>query len=172
MEIWWLLHAQQTSWRRLTSWRTSLVRAFVDGISDVAIDTESVPSDAEESLGAVRGRWVRPRWCTYRMREELCAIVCDGLEETLDSDGDWSKIAECTHWLLLGAVPKGVDFQNQNRTWLWAIKDRVQPCLASHDYTLAVRTPDGSCPLRLLWRHLLDAQGNHALCCMGRLYRV
>ena len=43
-------------------------------------------------------------------REELCAIFCDGLEEMLDGDDTWSKIAQCahTHWLLLGAVPKGV----------------------------------------------------------------
>ena len=39
--------------------------------------------------------------------EEWCAIACDGLERVLDSDGDWSKTVECTHRLLLGAVPKG-----------------------------------------------------------------
>ena len=48
-------------------------------------------------------------------REELCAIFCDGL-----GDARWrrSKIAQCTHRLLLGAVPKGVNPTSELRTRL------------------------------------------------------
>ena len=51
-------------------------------------------------------------------REELCAIFCDGLEEMLDGDDNWSKVARCTHRLLLGAVPKGVNPTSELRTRL------------------------------------------------------
>ena len=62
---------------------------------------------------------------------------------------------------------------DQNRSWLWAIKNRVERCLASHDYALAVRTMLGA-PVLIdpvlcggCGRHVLDLQGKHALCCMG-----
>ena len=62
---------------------------------------------------------------------------------------------------------------DQNRSWLWAIKNRVEPCLASHDCALTVRamlrcsSPDWSSSLWWMWRHVLDLRGKHALCCMG-----
>ena len=47
------------------------------------------------------------------------------------------------------------DSKNQNRTWLWASKDRVQPRSASDDYALAVRTMLGAPilndPVLFLW---------------------
>ena len=53
-----------------------------------------------------------------RAREELCAIFCDGLEGMLDGDDNWSKTARCTHRLLLGEVPKGVNPTSEPRTRL------------------------------------------------------
>ena len=62
---------------------------------------------------------------------------------------------------------------DQDRSWLWEIKNRVEPCLASHDYALAVRTMLGA-PVLIdpvlcggCGRHVLDLQGKPALCCMG-----
>ena len=62
---------------------------------------------------------------------------------------------------------------DQNRSWLWAIKNIVEPCLASHDYALAVRTMLGA-PVLIdpvlcgtCVRHVLDLQGIQALCCTG-----
>ena len=67
-------------------------------------------------------------------REELCAIFCDGLEEMLHGDENWSKIAQCTHRLLLGAVPKGFNPTSELRTrlGLWR-SDRLEELLTRRE---------------------------------------
>ena len=60
---------------------------------------------------------------------------------------------------------------DQNRSWLWAIKNRVELC--SHDCAPAVRTMLAA-PVLIdpvlcgrCGRHVLDLHGKHALCCVG-----
>ena len=92
------------------------VRASVDGVSDVTLavgrqqrrDCPVLPRDFVGRCGALGSATLVH--VPNPAREELCAIFCDGLEGMLDGDDNWSKIAQCTHRLLLGAVPKGVGY--------------------------------------------------------------
>ena len=65
------------------------------------------------------------------------------------------------------------DPEDQERSWLWAIRRGKETTLVSADYSLAVRAMLGAsvliqpmvcsgCGIRVL-----DVQGRHALCCMG-----
>ena len=83
-------------------------------------------------------------------------------DEVLRGQGRWADV-----WRLRELR----NVADQNRSW--AIKNRVEPCLASHDYALAVRTMLGA-PVLIdpvlcggCGRHVLDLQGKHALSCMG-----
>ena len=100
------------------------VRASADGVSDVGLVVgrqrrrvcPALPHDFVgrcEALGSATLVHV-----PNPAREELCAIVCDGLEGMLDGYDNWSKIAQCTLWLLLGAVPKGDNPTSELRTRL------------------------------------------------------
>ena len=100
------------------------VRASVDGVSDVALAVgrqrrracPGLPQDFAGRCGALGSATLVH--VPNPAREELCAIFCDGLEGMLDGDDNWSKIAQCTHRLLLGAVPKGVNPTSELRTRL------------------------------------------------------
>ena len=100
------------------------VRASLDGVSDVTLAVGRqqrracpvLPRDFVRRCGALGSATLVH--VPNPAREELCAIFCDGLEGMLDGDDNWSKIAQCTHRLLLGAVPKGVNPTSELRTRL------------------------------------------------------
>ena len=56
-----------------------------------------------------------------KVRENLCAIFSDCLEGVLDGDSAWSVLAQCSHRLLLAAVPKGIRPEDEisRRLTLW-----------------------------------------------------
>ena len=84
------------------------VRASDDGASDVTLAVGCqqqracpvVPLDFVGRCGALGSATLVH--VLNRAREDLCAIFCDGLDGMLEGDGNWSKIAHCTHGLLLG----------------------------------------------------------------------
>ena len=47
--------------------------------------------------------------------------MCDGLEGVLEEDAQWSQLAQCTHRLVLAAVPKGTHpaTELRKRIGLW-----------------------------------------------------
>ena len=104
------------------------------------------------------------------LQRGLCSVVdvtrervCD---EVLRSQRRWADVRRL----------RGLRYvADQNRSWLWAIKNRVEACLASHDYALAVRTMLGApvlidpvlCGRGGCGLHVLDLQGKHALFSMA-----
>ena len=80
-------------------------------------------------------------------REELCAIFCDGLEGMLDGDDNWSNIAQCTHRLLLGAVPKGDNPTSELRTRL-----RLCELAVLRNFSRDGSNKDGACRVST-WSH-------------------
>jgi hypothetical protein len=65
------------------------------------------------------------------------------------------------------------DGEDQERSWLWAIRRGVEPTMPPADYALAVRTMLGASVLIQpmvcggCGKAVLDTQGRHALCCLG-----
>ena len=69
----------------------------------------------------------------------LCSVVDAARgrvwDEVLRSQGRWADVRRLRELR---------NVADQNRSWLWAIKSRAEPCLASHGYALAVRTMLGA----------------------------
>ena len=63
--------------------------------------------------------------------------------------------------------------EDQERSWLWAIRRGTEPTLAPSDYALAVRAMLGASLLiepmvcSGCGIHMMDVQGRHAMCRMG-----
>jgi hypothetical protein len=63
--------------------------------------------------------------------------------------------------------------EDQERSWLWAIRRGSEPTLAPADYSLAVRAMLGATVLSQpmvcggCGSRVMDVQGRHALCCLG-----
>ena len=63
--------------------------------------------------------------------------------------------------------------EDQERSWLWAIRRGAEPTLTSADYALAVRAMLGASMLiepmvcSGCGIHVMDVQGRHAMCCLG-----
>ena len=84
------------------------------------------------------------------LQRGLCSVVDAARgrvwDEVLRSQGRWEDVRRLRELR---------NVADQNRSWLWAIKSRAELCLASHDYTLAVRTMLGAPvlidPVRLWW---------------------
>ena len=99
------------------------------------------------------------------LQRGLCSVVDAARgrvwDEELRSQGRWADVRR---------LRELHNVADQNRSWLWAIKNRAEPCLASHDFALAVRMMLGA-PVLIdpvlcggCGRHVLDLQGKHALC--------